>query len=55
MKIKKSNKEYTIKERKSFWSIALSSESLSVDYQVSKELCKTEAELREYIQKEKMF
>ncbi len=55
MKIIKGDKEYTITERKGYWSVALSSGALSVDYQVSKELCKTEAELREYIQKEKMF
>ena len=55
MRIKKGDKEYTITERKSYWSVSLVSGGLTVDYQVSKDFCKTETELREYIIKDEMF
>ena len=55
MRIKKGDKEYTIIERKSYWSVSLISGGLTVDYQVNKYICATETELREYILKSEMF
>lgn len=55
MRIKKGDKEYTIIERKSYWSVSLISGGLTVDYQVNKDICATETELREYILKSEMF
>ncbi len=55
MKIKKGEKEYTIIERKNYWSVSLASGGVAVDYQVGKDLCETETELLAYIEKEEMF
>ena len=55
MRISKNEKEYTVTERKGYWSVSLASGGLTIDYQVSKDICKTEAELQEYIEKEKLF
>ena len=55
MRISKNETEYTVTERKGYWSVSLASGGLTIDYQVSKDICKTEAELQEYIEKEKLF
>lgn len=55
MIVEKNGKSYEVTERKKFWSVVLKSGSLTVDFQVSKDICETEAELKEYIEKEDMF
>ena len=55
MIVEKSGKQYEVTERKRHWSVALKSGSLTVDFQVSKDICATIEELKEYIQKEDMF
>ena len=46
--MRKNEKEYTVTERKGYWSVSLASGGLTIDYQVSKDICKTEAELQEF-------
>ena len=55
MIIEKDSKIYEVSERSKYWSVVLKSGTLSVNFQVSKEICKTEADLQDYIVKEKMF
>lgn len=55
MIIKKNDKKYEITECKNHWSVVLKSGALSVDFQVSKDICKTETELQDYIANESMF
>lgn len=55
MIIEKNGKIYEVSERAKHWSVVLKSGALSVDFQVSKDICETEAELKEYIEKEEMF
>lgn len=47
--IEKNGKTYTAKEYKDKWTVKKESDKFSVSYNVSKELCKTEQELREYV------
>ena len=55
MIVEKNGKLYELNERKNHWSVVLKSGSLTVDFQVSKDICATIEELKEYIQKEDMF
>lgn len=55
MLLTKDGKEYTIIERAKSWTVSHKVDKLSVEYNVSKELCKDEEELRTYIEKEKIF
>lgn len=55
MIIEKNGKIYEISERSKDWSVVWKSGALSVDFKVSKDICKTAAELKEYIEKEEMF
>lgn len=55
MIIEKNGKCYEVTERKNYWSIVLKSGALTVDFQVDKDICATVEDLKEYIQKEKMF
>lgn len=55
MIIEKNDKLYEVTERKKHWSVVLKSGSLTVDFQVSKDICATVEELKEYIQRENMF
>lgn len=55
MTIKKGGKEYTVKDCNGYWSVTLAAGALSVEYKVSKEICKTENELREYVKAEELF
>ena len=55
MIIEKHEKKYEILERKNHWSVVLKSGALSVDFQVSKDICKNEAEVKAYIMAEDMF
>lgn len=55
MIIEKNGKMYEVSERSKHWLVVLKSGALSVDFQVSKDICETEAELKEYIKKEEMF
>ncbi len=51
MKIEKNGKIYTVEQYSQKWVVTLRSGKLSVAYDVSKKLCPTEAELREYVLK----
>jgi hypothetical protein len=55
MIIEKNGKIYEVSERSKHWSVVLKSGVLSVDFQVSKDICETKAELKKYIEKEEMF
>ena len=55
MVIEKNGKQYEVTERKKHWSVVLRSGALTADFQVSKDVCATVEELKEYIQKETMF
>lgn len=55
MRIEKNEKTYEVTECQKHWSVRLQSGALSATFQVSKDICKTEAELRDYIEKENMF
>ena len=55
MIIEKSEKRYEIFERLKHWLVVLKSGALSVEFQIPKDICNTEAELKEYIESEKMF
>jgi len=55
MIVEKSGKQYEVAERRRHWSVVLKSGSLTVDFQVSKDICATIEELKKYIQKEDMF
>lgn len=55
MIVEKNGKLYELNERKNHWSVILKSGALSVDFQVSKDICTTVEELKEYIQKDNMF
>lgn len=55
MIVEKNGKLYELNERKKHWSVVLKSGSLTADFQVSKDICATVEELKEYIQKENMF
>lgn len=47
--IEKNGKDYTATEHKDKWTVKKESDKLSVSFNVSKELCKTAQELREYV------
>ena len=55
MTITKHGKEYTIAECAGYWRITRSSGGLTVEYKVNKDICKTEKDLREYIESENIF
>ena len=50
MIIEKNGKKYSVSEYSAKWVVKSNSGKLSVSYDVSKDLCSTEDELREYIQ-----
>lgn len=49
MEIVKSDTIYRVTETPKHWTVKRESGKLSVSFDVSKELCKTEQELREYV------
>ncbi len=49
MQIEKNGKTYTVTECPKKWTVSLDSGKLSVAFDVSKELCSTEEQLREYV------
>jgi len=55
MTITKNEKEYTIAEYTDYWRVTRSSGGLTVEYKVNKDICKTEKDLREYIESENIF
>lgn len=55
MNITKNEKEYTVTEREKNWVVSRKVHALEVEYKISKSLCQTEAELREYIAREELF
>lgn len=55
MIVKKGDKIYIVKECKNYWSVSEETTAVSVCFKVDKELCKTEAELTQYIEKNNMF
>ena len=55
MVIEKNGKTYTVTEHRDKWKISAESGLLSVAYDVSKELCHTADELREYVKNNNLF
>lgn len=55
MTIEKNGKYYEASEWSRYWLVALKLDTLTVDFQVSKDICETEAELKEYIEKKEIF
>ena len=55
MIVKKNGKIYSVSEHSTKWVVKSNSGKLSVSYDVSKDLCATEDELREYIQSSELF
>ncbi len=55
MIITKDEKEYTIAEYKDYWRVTRSAGGLTVEYKISKDICNTENDLREYIKSDNMF
>ena len=55
MVIKKGSEIYTVRECKNYWSVSKEATAVSVCFKVSKDLCKNEAELKKYIEKEEIF
>ena len=55
MFIEKNGKIYEVSERSKHWSVVWKSGALSADFQVSKDICKTESDVKSYIEKEEMF
>lgn len=55
MIVEKNGKQYEVTERKKYWSVVLKSGALTVDFQVSKDICATMEEAKEYIRTEDMF
>lgn len=49
MEIIKGNTVYKVSESSKNWMVKKESDKLSVSFNVSKELCKTEQELREFV------
>lgn len=49
MIIQKNSKIYNVKEYGDKWKISLKNGKLSVDYDISKEICSTADALREYV------
>lgn len=49
MEITKGDTVYKVSENSKNWTVKKESDKLSVSFNVSKELCKTEQELREYV------
>lgn len=55
MAISKSNKEYTVTERKKSWKLSRKAGGLTIEYVIPKDICEDEAALRAYVEKEKIF
>lgn len=55
MIITKDDKTYAVKESAAKWTISTESGKLAVSYDVSKEICKTADELREYVLNNELF
>ena len=55
MIVEKNGKIYSVSEHSAKWVVKSNSGKLSVSYDVSKELCSTEDDLREYIQASELF
>ena len=55
MYITKNGKEYSVTEYRDKWTIKSDSGKLSVAFDVSKNICKTSEELREYVLKNDLF
>ncbi len=55
MYISKNGKEYNVTEYRDKWTVKADSGKLSVAFDVSKSICKTSEELREYVLKSDLF
>lgn len=55
MIIKKGDKEYTVTERKENWKLSYRFGRLLLEYTVPKDICKDEAALASYVEREKIF
>ena len=55
MEIQKGEKIYTVEEKPNLWMIACKVSTLTIEYKVPKDICADEAQLRAYIEQEKIF
>ncbi len=55
MKITKGETTYCISEQSDKWIVKRASDGVTVKYEIPKEICATEKELRDYILKNEMF
>ena len=55
MIVEKNGKQYEVTECKNHWSVAWKSGAVTARFQIPKDLCKTEEEIKAYILKETMF
>lgn len=55
MKVTKNGKTYIIKECKNHWSVSEESAAFSLCFNVDKEICKTEADIIEYVNNNDLF
>lgn len=55
MTITKGGKEYEISEREECWTVSRKIGALTVEYKVPKDICKDEAELHAYIERDDLF
>ncbi len=55
MIIVKGNSAYIILESSSKWTVKKESEKFSIAFDISKEICKTEDDLREYVLSNELF
>lgn len=53
--IKKGNVEYSVKNTQIFWVLSKVEDKLTVKYQVSKDVCGTFEQLKQYVEKENIF
>ena len=55
MNINKDGKEYTIEERVEYWIVSNKDGTLTVEYKIPKDICKSKEELSEYVKKQDLF
>ncbi len=55
MIIEKNGKYYNVTERQRYWSITQKTGKLTAEFNVSKDICMTEDDLKKYIAEDEMF
>ena len=55
MIVEKNGKQYEVTEWKNHWSVTWKSGAVEASFQIPKDICKTEEDIKAYIQTETMF